>query len=45
VFEWLERARTSGDNAIADLKSDPRFDGVRTDPRFEKLLASIGLPR
>lgn len=45
VFEWLEQARNSRDNAIADVKADPRFDSARTDPRFEKLLASIGLAR
>ena len=45
VFEWLERARAGRDNAIADLKSDPRFDTVRNDPRYEKVLAGIGLSR
>jgi TolB-like protein/Tfp pilus assembly protein PilF len=45
VFEWLDRARTRRDNAIADLKSDARFDSVRNDPRYDKMLASIGLSR
>jgi TolB-like protein/Tfp pilus assembly protein PilF len=45
VFEWLDRARARRDNAIADLKSDPRFFSVRNDPRYDKMLSSIGLSR
>lgn len=43
TFEWLDRARAVADPVVADIKSDPRFDPVRRDPRFAKLLASVGL--
>ncbi len=43
AFEWLERAREVLDPAIPDLKVDRRFDKLRSDPRFGKFLATIGL--
>ena len=45
VFEWLDRARARRENSISDLKADPRFANVRSDPRYDKLLAGIGLSR
>jgi TolB-like protein/Flp pilus assembly protein TadD len=42
VFQWLERARAVRDPLLHDLKTDPRFDKVRDDARFGKLLANIG---
>jgi TolB-like protein/Tfp pilus assembly protein PilF len=43
TMEWLERAWEKRDPAIADLKVDPRFDGVRADARFVALLKRAGL--
>jgi TolB-like protein/Tfp pilus assembly protein PilF len=40
---WLERARAASDNELGDIKMDPRFDAIRTDARFAKLLAEVGL--
>jgi Tfp pilus assembly protein PilF len=43
AFEWLAKARDLRDPGISYLKVDPRFDSVRQDPRFARLLASVGL--
>jgi Tfp pilus assembly protein PilF len=40
---WLDRGRALFDPMIPDLGVDPRFDSVRRDPRFAKLLATVGL--
>ncbi len=40
---WLERAREVLDPEIADIAVDPRFDNLRGDARFPKILASMGL--
>jgi eukaryotic-like serine/threonine-protein kinase len=43
AFEWLDRARELLDTSVDYLILDPRFDPLRTDPRFAKLLAGMGL--
>jgi TolB-like protein/Tfp pilus assembly protein PilF len=45
AFEWLERARELRDPWIAYLKVDAEWDALRSDPRFQRLLASAGIPR
>jgi tetratricopeptide (TPR) repeat protein len=45
AFAWLERARTLRDPWIAYLKVDPKWDPLRSDPRFQTLLVSAQLPR
>ena len=42
AFEWLEKAYEDH-LQIMNLLYLPWFDGIRTDPRFEDLLAKIGL--
>jgi TolB-like protein len=42
-FEWLERAYEEHDVWLVWLKREPRFDVLRSDPRFEHLLRCIGL--
>lgn len=39
----LEKARAVGDDGITLLRNDPMLDPVRTDPRFKRLLAALGL--
>jgi serine/threonine-protein kinase len=43
AFAWLDQARRSYDPVIVHLKVDPRFDKLRGDARFAKLLATVGL--
>ncbi len=42
AFEWLNKAVQEGTSSIS-LLSGPMFDGLRTDPRFQKVLERIGL--
>jgi tetratricopeptide (TPR) repeat protein len=43
ALEWLERACSARDVWLVWLKREPRFDVLRSDPRFEHLLRRIGL--
>jgi len=43
AFEWMEKAHA--DHAgLVELGVDPRWDGLRGDPRFTDLLRQLGLP-
>jgi len=41
----LRRAFQARSSCLADLKTDRRLDGLRTDPRFQELLDSLGFPK
>ena len=41
-FEWLERAVDTISLDYFRIKIDPRFDGVRNDPRFTSILERMG---
>lgn len=43
TFELLRAAVQERSPRVAFLGVDPRFDGLRTDPRFIELLRSMGL--
>jgi len=43
AFEWLEKSFVEHDSNLIDLKIDPRFDTLRSDPRFTALLSRMKL--
>jgi len=45
AFAWLERAYNVRDNWLPFVNVEPRWDPVRSDPRFESLLRRIKLKR
>ena len=44
AFNQLNRSFELREPSLAGLKVDPRFDGIRDDPRYHELLKKIGLP-
>jgi serine/threonine protein kinase/tetratricopeptide (TPR) repeat protein len=44
ALEWLEKGVDTRDPALEYLLSEPVYDFVRSDPRFQALLRKVGLP-
>jgi tetratricopeptide (TPR) repeat protein len=44
AFEWLEKAFAEHDTFLPWLNSDPDFEPLRSDPRFDALIRRIGIP-
>ena len=45
AFEWLERAYEAHDAGLLALRVMPLYEPLRSDPRFERMLRRIGIPR
>jgi serine/threonine-protein kinase len=43
AIEWLEKAYEERNEYLSYVKADPRFDPLRTDPRFQDILRRMGL--
>jgi len=43
ALAWLKRACDEHEQGVLELKTDPRFDTLRSDPRFTDLLRSVKL--
>src|SRR5438309_7068872 len=44
TFEWLQISFDTHDTGTLGLLIDPLLRGLRTDPRYKRLLAKLGLP-
>ncbi len=44
AFAWLERAFEGRDPTLVSLKTDPMLDPIRSDARFDDLLARMSFP-
>ena len=44
AFEWLEKAYDERDGNLAFINTEPAYDGLRSDPRFQDLLRRMNFP-
>lgn len=44
AFKWLQVAFQTRDKGITFIKADPCLDPLRSDPRFNNLIAQVGFP-
>jgi serine/threonine protein kinase/tetratricopeptide (TPR) repeat protein len=44
AFNWIEKAFDEHSPWLFFLKTDPAFDTLRDDPRFDRLLRRVGVP-
>jgi TolB-like protein/DNA-binding winged helix-turn-helix (wHTH) protein/tetratricopeptide (TPR) repeat protein len=44
AFAWLEKAYNARSNDMKNLKVDPMFDSLRSDPRYQDLLRRMNFP-
>jgi tetratricopeptide (TPR) repeat protein len=42
AFKWLENAYAERSSGMPWLKADPKFDSIRSDPRYQDLLRRVG---
>jgi serine/threonine protein kinase len=44
AFEWLEKAYEEHSGFLVHIKTDPNFNSLHADPRFQELTQRIGIP-
>ncbi len=44
AFAWLDTGLRERSHWLVWLQRDPRWDGIRSDPRFHELVRRVGLP-
>ncbi len=44
ALEWLEKGYQERNRRLIDLKVDPHYDLLRSDPRFQDLVRRVGIP-
>ncbi len=44
AFSWLDRADQAHDFWLSMLRVEPWYDSLRSDPRFDALIARVGIP-
>lgn len=44
AFEWMEKSFVKHEESLVSMGIDPKFDPIRSDPRFAIYLEKIGLP-
>ena len=45
AFEWLEKGYVGRSDHLTQLKTEPMFDSLRSEPRFGDLMRRVGLPQ
>jgi len=45
AFQWLDKAYEDRNQFMTRLKTEPKFDSLRSDPRFAELMRRVGLPQ
>jgi TolB-like protein/predicted Ser/Thr protein kinase len=45
TFEWLQKSLEDHSHWVIWLKCDPRFDSIRSDPRYGEVMRRMGLPQ
>jgi tetratricopeptide (TPR) repeat protein len=45
AFEWLEKGFQERDDLMINLRVEPVFDGLHSDPRFQDLVHRVGIPQ
>ena len=45
AMAWLERSFGERETDLIELAIDPRLDPLRGEPRFQEILAAVGIPR
>ena len=44
ALQWLEKSYESRTRDLIFLNVEPRYDSLRSDPRFRDLVRRVGLP-